>query len=72
MQQGKMEKNARHKLDEIIEMFKKKLSLPDVHVNKLTIKTCVLYNKPLVFKPAGEKLYPMFDGEPQFVAIIKT
>ena len=66
----KNQKIAKHKLDEIIETFKAKRRLPDVHINKSTIRTRVLRNKTLVFQPAGGKLSPMFDVEPKHFAII--
>ena len=65
-----MGKIAKHKLDEIIEAFKTKHSLPDVHVNKSTIQTRAFQNKPIVFQPSVGKIYPMFDSDPQLVAII--
>ena len=48
-----MKKNSRHKLDKIIETFKTKRRLPDVHINKSTIRTLAFRNKTLVLQPDG-------------------
>ena len=47
-----------------------KSSLPDVHINKSMIRMCAFRKETLIFQPAGGQLSPMFDVDPQLVAII--
>ena len=67
---AKWRKIARHKLEEIIETFNTKSILPDVHFNKSMIRMCTFRKETLIFQPAGGQLSPMFDVDPQLVAII--